>query len=164
MELRALDPGKDALAVGELFLRAADYVRLAEGTAPGPAQVAGYFKGVPPGGDIGQSVKVGLYEAGILLGIADMAFGYPDPGDGYIGLMLFAPEARGRGLGKAVLALLEEEARARHAARLYVGVIETNARGRAFWLREGFLPVRRLGPIKVGAKAHMIDRLVKRLR
>lgn len=164
MELRKLDPAKDALAVGGLFLRAADYVAMAEGTAPGPAQVAGFFKGVPPGGDIAQSVKVGLWEGAALLGIADMAFGYPKPGDGYIGLMLFVPEARGKGLGKALLALLEEEARARHAERLFVGVIDANVRGRSFWMREGFLPVIRVGPVTVGSKSHMIQRMGKSLK
>jgi len=164
MELRKLQAEKDGQAVARLFLASAEFVQMTEGVAPGVAQVAGFFKGLPPGGDISQSVKVGLFEGAALLGVADMAFGYPEPGDGYIGLMLFAPQVRGQGLGKALLALLEEEARARHAERLYVGVIGANTRGRAFWLREGFVPVRRLGPIKVGAKAHMIDRMVKVLR
>lgn len=163
MELRKLEPGRHGKLVAGLFLAAADYVRLSEGVEPGPAQAAGFFKGVPPGGDIAQSVKVGLFDGAALLGIADMAFGYPEPGDGYIGLMLFAPEARGKGLGRALLTLLEEEARARGAPRLFVGVIEANARGRAFWLREGFVPVKRLGPIRVGTRAHMIDRMVKTL-
>lgn len=163
MDLRKVDPGKHGRLVAGLFLEAADFVRMTEGLEPGPAQAAGFFKGVPPGGDIAQSVKVGLFDGAKLLGIADMAFGYPEPGDGYIGLMLLAPSARGRGLGRALLALLEEEARARGAPRLFVGVIEANSRGRAFWLREGFVPVKRLGPIKVGARAHMIDRMAKRL-
>lgn len=164
MELRKLEPIKDGARVAGLFLAAADYVRLTEGTEPGPGQVAGFFKGVPPGSDIAQSVKVGLFEGAGLLGIADLAFGYPEAGDGYIGLMLFAPQARGRGLGRALLSLLEDEARARGAKRLYVGVVEANALARSFWLREGFMPVKRLGPVKVGARSHMVDRMVKRLR
>lgn len=163
MELRKLDPAKDAVLVARLFLQSADFVRLTEGVDPGPPQVAGFFKGVPPGCDISLSVKVGLFEGATLLGIADMAFGYPEAGDGYIGLMLFAPEARGKGFGRALLALLEEEARARHAPRLYVGVVQANAPGRAFWLREGFLPVKTLGPLKVGARSHLVDRMVKTL-
>lgn len=164
MELRKLDPGKHAVAVARVFLQSADFVRLSEGVDPGPAQVAGFFKGAPPGSDITQSVKVGLFEGDALLGIADMAFGYPEAGDAYIGLMLFIPEARGQGMGKALLALLEEEARARHAERIFAGVVEANAPARAFWLREGFLPVKRLGPVKVGTREHMIDRMGKTLR
>ena len=164
MELRKLDPARHAALVAGVFLKSADYVRMAEGMDPGPPQVAGFFQGVPPGGDIRQSVKVGLFEAEALLGIADMGFGYPEAGDGYIGLMLFAPEARGKGLGKALLALLEEEARARRTERLFVGVIEANTQGRAFWLREGFLPVKRIGPVRVGARSHMVERMGKSLK
>lgn len=164
MELRKLDPVKHAVEVGRLFLQAADYVRLSEGVEPGPAQVAGFFKGAPPGADSAGSVKVGLFETDVLLGIADMAFGYPEDGDGYIGLMLFVPEARGRGLGSALLALLEEEARARGAERLFVGVIEANVPGRGFWLGAGFLPVKRLGPVRVGTREHMVERMGKSLK
>ncbi len=113
MELRKLEPGKHGRLVARLFVAASDYVQMTEGGTPGPAQAAGFFKGAPPGGDLAQSVKVGLFDGAALLGIADLAFGYPEPGDAYIGLMLFAPAARGQGLGKALLALLEEEARAR---------------------------------------------------
>ena len=164
MELRKLDPAKHAALVAGLFFKANDYVRLTEGVDAGPPQVAGFFKGVPPGCDIGQSVKVGLFEGAALLGIADMAFGYPEAGDGYIGLMLFAPEARGKGFGKALLALLEEEARARGTERLFVGVVQANAPARGFWLREGFLPVKTLGPVTVGARTHMVDRMGKSLK
>jgi len=163
MELRKLDPDKHALAVGRVFLAAADYVRMMEGTAPGPAQAAGFFMGVPPDCDITQSVKVGLFEGDSLLCIADMAFGYPHPGDAYIGLLLCIPEARGKGIGAAVLALLEEEARARGATRMYAGVAEANTGGRAFWMRQGFAPLRRVGPVRVGGKQHMIDRMGKAL-
>ena len=163
MELRKLDPAKHATAVAGLFLKANDFVRLTEGVDAGPAQVAGFFKGVPPGCDIAQSVKVGLFEGDALLGIADMAFGFPEAGDGYIGLMLIAPEARGGGIGKALLALLEEEARARGTERLFVGVVQANAAARAFWLREGFMPVKTVGPVKVGALTHLVDRMGKSL-
>ncbi len=164
MELRKLDPSKHAALVAGLFLKSNDFVRLTEGVDAGPAQVAGFFKGVPPGCDIARSVKVGLFEGAALIGIADMAFGYPEAGDGYIGLMLFAPEMRGKGLGKALLALLEEEARARGAERLFAGVIQANTGARGFWLREGFLPVKTLGPVTISAHAHMVDRMAKMLK
>lgn len=163
MELRRLDIDKDARLVAGLFLEVADFVRLTEGVDPGPPQVVGFFKGVPPGSDIAQSVKVGLFDGPKLLGIADMGFDYPEPGDAYVGLILFAPSARGKGLGKALLALLEEEARARGAPRMFAGVVEANAPARAFFLREGFVPVKRVGPLKLGARTHMIDRMAKRL-
>ncbi|HCQ67177.1 MAG TPA: hypothetical protein DIU07_19445, partial [Rhodobacteraceae bacterium] len=47
MELRKLDSAKHATLVAGLFFKANDFVRLTEGVDAGPAQVAGYFKGVP---------------------------------------------------------------------------------------------------------------------
>lgn len=164
MELRKLTPEAHGQRVAELFLASADFVMLTEGVAPGPAQVAGFFKGVPPGCDIAQSVKVGLFEADLLLGIADMAFGFPEAADAYIGLMLITPNARGKGLGKALLSLLEEEARARGAERMFAGLVEANTGARDFWLREGFMPVKRTGPARVGARSHMLLRIGKTLK
>ena len=73
------------------------------------------------------------------------------------------PKRAARGFGKALLALLEEEARARGTERLFVGVVQANAPARAFWLREGFMPVKTLGPLKVGARTHLVDRMGKSL-
>ncbi len=162
MELRKLDPAKDAVLVARLFLQSADFVRLTEGVDPGPPQVAQFFKGVPPGGDLAESLKLGLFDGPVLLGIADLGYGYPQPDDAYIGLLLFAPEARGQGYGKALLALIEDEARARGSKRIFAGVLEINAPARAFWLREGYLPVARK-TMTVGALTHRIDRMAKTL-
>ena len=163
MELRKLDPTQDAVRVGRLFLQSADFVRLTEGVEPGPPQVAQFFQGVPPGGDLAQSLKLGLFDGPALLGIADLGYGYPEPDDAYIGLLLFAPEARGKGYGKALLALIEEEARAHGSDRIFAGVLEANAPARAFWLRECYLPVMRR-TLQVGARTHRIDRMVKTLK
>ena len=76
MELRKLDPAKHAALVAGLFFKANDYVRLSEGVDAGPSQVAGFFQGVPPGGDLAQSLKLGLFDGPELLGIADLGFGW----------------------------------------------------------------------------------------
>lgn len=162
MELRKLDPAKDAVLVARLFLQSADFVRLTEGVDPGPPQVAQFFKGVPPGGDLADSLKLGLFDGPVLLGIADLGYGYPEPDDAYIGLLLFAPEARGQGYGKALLALIEQEARAHGSKRIFAGVVEINAPARAFWLREGYLPVAHR-TLRVGALTHRVDRMAKTL-
>lgn len=48
-----------------------------------------------------------------------------------------APEARGRGLGRALLDAARQWGRAEGAAHLQAGVLAANAAGRAFWAREG---------------------------
>ncbi len=72
------------------------------------------------------------------MGVAELSFGFPAPGDAYLGLQILAPEARGRGIGRALLAEVEARARAAGAEVLYLAVLAENPRGRAFWLREGF--------------------------
>ena len=34
-----------------------------------------------------------------LAGVAELAFGFPEQGDAYLGLMILAPEARSQGFG-----------------------------------------------------------------
>ncbi len=67
--------------------------------------------------------------------MAEMAFGYPEAGDAYIGLMLLATEARGQGLGTMFLDHLTDLARARGARRQLLAVLDANPRGRRFWER-----------------------------
>ena len=138
MELRKLDPAKDAVLVARLFLQSADFVRLTEGVDPGPPQVAQFFKGVPPGGDLADSLKLGLFDGPVLLGIADLGYGYPEPDDAYIGLMLFAPAFGGQGLGERFLAAYRDLVLGHGATRIVLGVLHNNPRARAFWTRLGF--------------------------
>lgn len=162
MELRELDRVADWAAVEDLFLRAADYVELAEGVAPGAEQIADFFDEAPPGVDPASSLKLAAGDAP-LDGIADLAFGYPQAEDAFLGLLLLAPEARGRGLGKAMLAGIEARARARGARRLLIGVLDENPRARAFWEREGFVWELTTEPRAIGARMHVLHRLVKAL-
>jgi len=70
--------------------------------------------------------------------VAELSYGFPDPSDAYLGLMLLGPWAQGKGHGRSFLAHVEALARKRHAARLFLAVLDVNPRGRAFWEREGF--------------------------
>lgn len=162
MEIRELDPMADRAEVVALFQQAADFVALIEGVEPGPRQAEDFFADVPPGGDLGRSQKLGLFE-GRLLGIVDLAFGFPEPEDAFLGLMLLTPEARGRGLGPVFLAEVEARARAEGAPRLLLGVVDENRRGRAFWERMGFRRCLTRPDVPVGEKIHTIHRLEKPL-
>lgn len=61
-----------------------------------------------------------------------------------------APEARGRGVGSALLAAIEDEARGRGYRELRLDVIDSNPRARALYERLGYCPVHtdHLGPLK----------------
>lgn len=157
--LRALRVG-DRAAVADLFARAADYVRLESGCEPGNDQVADFFDGAPPGCDPADGVRIGA-GGDRLDGIAEMAFGYPQAGDAYVGLLLLDPAARGRGLGRAMVAALVDQARARGAGRMLVAVLDGNPRGRTFWEREGFVLEKTFEPQARGGRLHVIHRLTR---
>jgi GNAT superfamily N-acetyltransferase len=161
--IRTLDPVADAEAVLDLYHRAADYLDLESGRTPDAATAQEYFTDAPPGGDPATSLKLGLFEEGRLMGIVDLAFGYPKERDAYIGLMLLAQEARGRGLGRAFLRHAEQAARERGATRLLLAVLEANPRGRAFWESEGFGTPRVYPPTRIGKRTHVRVRLHKML-
>mgnify|MGYP003547309992 FL=1 len=161
--IRPLDPVHDRDAVDDLFRRSADYVRLERGQEPTPALAVEVFTDTVPGGILSEALKLGLFTGTLLQGIADVGFGYPAPGDAYLGLMLFATGARGRGHGATFLHVIEDRARARGAPRLYVAVLHANPRGRAFWEREGFTLAVADRPVTLGLRSHLADRMVKPL-
>lgn len=161
--IRTLDPQTDGEAMLDLYRRTADYIDLESGRAPSRSLVEEFFADAPPGGDAATSLKLGLFEEGRLAGVADLAFGYPEPLDAYLGLLMLAPEARGQGLGRRFLRHAEDAARGRGATRLLLAVLEANLRGRAFWEREGFGSPKAYPAVPVGNRTHVRIRLEKGL-
>lgn len=159
--IEALEAGRDLALVQAFYAEAGDYWLLADRALPGPQKAAAFFTDGPPGCDPATSLRLGLFEAGRLMGLAELSFGFPAAGDGYLGLMLLHPDARGRGLGRRFLQGGEVLARAAGCALLYLAVLEENPRGRSFWEREGFAAtgVTRDDP----ETGHRIHRLVKPL-
>ncbi len=157
--IRTLHPDNDLAAVAAFLVEAADYWIMAEGAPPGPDAARDFFTDGPPGCDPARSHRLGLFAAGRLSGLAELSFGFPEPQDAYLGLMILAPRLRGQGHGPGLLAHLETLARAANAPRLYLGVLQANTRGRAFWDRHGFVPT----GISREDGQHIIHRLVKPL-
>lgn len=139
MLTRDLAPSETPL-VAAFYREAPDYWLLAEGGVDPDRQAAEFFTDAPPGCDPRLSHRLGLFLNGRLSGVAEVSYGFPEPDDAYLGLMLLGPWARGAGHGRAFLARVKALARARSARRLYLAVLEANSRGRAFWNREGFRP------------------------
>lgn len=162
--IRPLDPVADRAAVWAFWDRCRDFSELERGLTDHDRQTEGFFDDAPPGADRAKGMRLGLYQGDRLVGISSVDFGFPEPDDGYVGLMAFAEDVRGGGLGPRLLAHIEAEARARGAVRLYVGVLIANSRGRAFWEREGFAAALPPREITIGAKTQLAQRLVKELR
>lgn len=140
MLIRTLDPANDLPLVEVLYAEASDYWLLADRVPPDRAKAAAFFTDAPPGADATRSHRLGLFVGGRLSGVAELSFGFPEPDDAYLGLMLLAPRMRGGGYGAQFLAHVEALARRAGAPRLCLAVLEANPRGRAFWQREGFAP------------------------
>lgn len=159
--IRALDAGADTALVAAFFRAAPDYWILAEGGCDPDRQAAEFFTDAPPGCDPAASHRLGLFLDGRLSGVAELSFGFPQAGDGFLGLMILGPWAQGAGHGRAFLAEVEVRARAAGCPALFLAVLEANPRGRAFWEREGF---RATGVSRLDdATGHRVHRLVKPL-
>lgn len=152
-----LHPAHDLGAVESVYRRAADYLALENGLMPAAAAHA-FFEERPPAG-AEPPLKFGVRGDGdALVAIGDLAFGYPEADDAYLGLLLLVPQARGEGLGQAVLGEVKKLARLRRASRLMIGVLDANERARAFWERQGFELDRTSGPHALGNRRHVVHR------
>lgn len=159
--IRPLDPVTDLPLVLAFYEQAGDYWLLADRVPPGPQKAVDFFTDGPPGCDPGRSHRLGLFDVGELVGVAELSFGFPLPDDAYLGLMLLHPQARGRGFGRVFLAHVEALARTAGSPVLYLAVLEENPRGRAFWLRMGFSPTGVSGSDT--ETGHILHRLIKTL-
>ena len=157
--IRPLDKVADLDAVQDLYDRAADYWILADRRPPDRQKAAEFFTDCPPGCDPAASHRLGLFQDGRLVGVAELSFGFPLPGDAYLGLMLLDATLRGQGLGAFFLA--EVEALTAPAPRLYLAVLAANPRGRAFWERHGFTDTGVSG--HDAETGHTLHRMVKPL-
>lgn len=159
---RPLTQDADLALIRAFLDRSADYVELESGGQPTDANAAEYFTDGPPDCDLAQSLKIGLFAAdGALLAITDMAFGYPQPADAFIGLLLIDPAFRGQGLGRVFFDHLKAQAKERDAGRLLVAVLDENTRARAFWSRLGFELEQSFPDRKLGSKIHTLHRMVR---
>ncbi len=164
VEFHALDREQHGGALLEFFGRAADYALMERGQLPDGASVQAFFEDCPPGCDPASSLKVAcLGEQDTIIGIADMAFGFPATSDAYIGLLLIDPGMRAQGIGRRFVHHLVREARARRCQRMLVAVLDVNTRGRSFWEREGFVLEKTFEPRHIGSKNHVLHRLIKPL-
>lgn len=159
--IRTLDPVSDLAAVEALYAEASEFWMMTDRTPPDRQKAVDFFHDTPPGCDPAASHRIGFFEHSDLNGVAELAFGFPEPNSAYLGLMVLAPKVRGRGLGKAFLAHVETLARARQCPQLFLAVLEENHAGRAFWESQGF---RATGLSGHDAKTgHTLYRLVKTL-
>lgn len=130
-----------------------DFALIARETGGNILGVAGFktAKGALVGGKISDIARVyGWFSAcwrGPLLGLVER-----DLQDGTLLMdgICVAPQARGLGLGTALLGAIKDETRAQGCTSLRLDVIDTNPRARALYERQGFVATstEHLGPLR----------------
>jgi ribosomal protein S18 acetylase RimI-like enzyme len=116
-----------------------DYVELVTGAPPGPNEARDLLTALPPKKSREDKFVIGLFDApGHLVGVLDVIRGYPAEREWYLGLLLFGPSSRGRGLGERVYRRLEEWVRAEGGKVIHLIVQEQNPAAIRFWKRMGF--------------------------
>jgi ribosomal protein S18 acetylase RimI-like enzyme len=93
----------------------------------------------------------------------DAMRGYPEEATWWIGLLLFVPEVRSKGLGQSVTDAFIEYARGQGCQSVMLGVVEENQRGIHFWESMGFEFVRQTEPRQFGEKIQAVTVLRRQL-
>lgn len=161
---RYLTQEADTHLVLEIYRACQDYLDLETGKPASLEDVKVFFEDLPPRVSLSDKMSLGIVDGlGEGIGLMDVVRGYRRTSDWYIGQLLLAPDARGRGLGKEALDWVSGEARKEGARRLLLCVLEDNPKGRAFWEREGFEFRKTTPPWTSGLKTHVRHELVRRL-
>ncbi len=140
--LRRIELGSaDVAALQELHVRCADFVEGTTGRAPRDDEAERLLTGLPPGKTPADKQVLGVMQGEALVGVVELMADFPGAGDWYVGLLMLAPEARGAGLGTAVLREIVGRVAAAGGRTLHLVVREDNPRAVAFWERHGFTRV-----------------------
>jgi GNAT superfamily N-acetyltransferase len=137
--------GEDDLPAIEAVLEASrEFLELVSGIAEIPGEAQSLLTELPQGTTLRDKLSIGITtEPDGLIGLLDVIRDYPQPRTWWIGLLLFRPEWRGRGLGRQALDAIERLARQAGAANIELGVVEPNQAGLLFWQRMGFEAIER---------------------
>ena len=158
--IRDLSDPDDRPALRDFYDRAQDYIILETGLAPSDETSDELFQNAPPGGDPAEGIRLGLFDdQGLIRGVCEQSFGYPNPDSSYLGLLILSPELRGSGYGPILFERMKTTAIKKNCGELFVAVLAPNIRGRAFWERMGFTYELSSDPITTSVATHIRNRL-----
>ncbi len=163
MLIRPLTHQADRAHVADLFARAADYVLLESGLPPAPDAADDFFTEAPAGKTAADCRQFGIFHGDRLDAMATVLFGYPDPDDAYIGLLIVDAAQRRRGLGRHLASHIFAACRDLGAHRMLIAVLDANARGRAFWAALGFVHQQTFPPAPGALVPHIRHRMTRAL-
>ena len=97
-----------------------------------------------------------MFSGDALVSIIDLVKNYLCNGEWIIGLLIIAPDYRGKCLGKSINNAIEDYARSLHAKKLRIGVAECNIDGYKFWKSISYYEVKKTEHIKIGNKENVV--------
>ena len=102
-------------------------------------------------------------DANQLVGMASLVSDLLAANVWHIGLFMVATARHGNGDAQSLYRDLEEWVVRSGAEWLRLGVVEGNSRAERFWLRAGFVEVRKRGPLEMGTRVNTIRVMAKPL-
>jgi ribosomal protein S18 acetylase RimI-like enzyme len=148
---------EDIKAIQALYEQCLDYMLLVDGHPATPNGVEEDFLSLPAGRSREDKFVFGIAnQQKEIVGLLDTVRGYPNDTTWWIGVLLFVPESRSRGLGEIVLRGFVEYARLSGAQAIMLGVVEDNIRAYKFWNSMGFEFVRDTEPRQFGDKTQTV--------
>jgi RimJ/RimL family protein N-acetyltransferase len=140
-----------------LFDKCADFVMLVEGEEASPTAAQDIFQERPAGRSLDDKFLYGLVERnGEIVGLLEGFRHYPDEAIWWIGLLMLAPEVRGRGLGRKLVQSFCDYVCSVQGTAVMLGVVEENRAAYRFWQQVGFEQVRQTEPRPFGKKTQSV--------
>jgi ribosomal protein S18 acetylase RimI-like enzyme len=140
-----------------LFDKCADFVMLVEGEEVSPTAAQDIFQERPAGRSLDDKFLYGLVERnGEVVGLLEGMRHYPDETVWWIGLLMLAPEVRGRGLGRKLVQNFCDYVYSVQGTAVMLGVVEENRAAYRFWQQVGFEQVRQTEPRSFGKKTQSV--------
>lgn len=154
------DNPSDRKALQAVLASAPAYSLLVEGRLPPPSAADEMLAALPQGKTLSDKFVFAVAAGDEVLGCVDMIRGHPEPHIAFLGLLLFAETALGRGRGAVALRHVESVARSWGCSALRIAVIESNVRAIAFWQRQGFAELYRKEAAGFTAQAIVMERVL----
>lgn len=162
--IKQLTP-EDAPILQKLYQQCTEFAILTDGVPPSPTAALDEFQDLPPGKTTQDKFIFGLFDSGkVLLGMIESIRHYPDNQTWWLGLMMLAPEYRGKGLGADFYRAFEGWVSAQNIAKISLLAIEVNKPGLRFWQKMGFEIVQTMPPRQFGIKTHKYYILSRQLK
>jgi len=140
-----------------LFDQCADFAMIVEGEGVSPSAAEEIFQSAPAGKSIRDKFLYGLLDRkGTIVGVLEGMRHYPDDNSWWIGLLMLAPEVRGRGLGRKIMDAFSEYVYSNQGTSIMLGVVEENQMAYRFWQQMGFDLVRQTEPRTFGKKIQTV--------